>query len=116
MKRSWIQRLTLPVLAIVLVVMLPGCGGSSFKKDARRLKALCDVVRGYPVTEQQAICIGNVFGVKKKKGCPIEVDNPDTFAEPVYRVRESCTGLGVVVGASNGRVLALVSNDEILYR
>jgi hypothetical protein len=45
----------------------------------------------------------------------MEVDRPDGFGQPVYRVRESCNGLGAVVAESSGRVLAIVSGDEILY-
>jgi hypothetical protein len=109
------QRWAASVLALLLVGSLVGCGGSAIRKDAKQLKSKCDVVRGNPVSEEEARCIAKLFGIKDEKGCPMEVDRPDTFAEPVFRVRESCNGLGAVVAESTGRVLAIVSGDEILY-
>jgi len=109
--RRWVAA----VLALLLVGGLSGCGGSAIKKDTKRLKKKCDVVRGTPVSEEQARCIATLFGIKDEKSCPMEVDRPETFGQPVFRVRESCNGLGAVVAESSGRVLAIVSGDEILY-
>ena len=111
----WTQRLPAALLAMVLVAAPVGCGGSAYKKDARQLEKICDVVRGNPVDEGQAICIGRLYGIKKKRNCPIEVDSPGDFGVSVFRIRESCSGLGVIVAESSGRVLALVSNDEIIH-
>ena len=112
---SLLQRLSAPVLVVMLAAAVPGCGGSAIKKDTRLLKNMCSIVRGDPVSEEEARCIGKVYGIKNKKSCPLEVDRPGGFREPVYRVRESCNGLGVVVAESSGRVLAIVADDEILY-
>jgi len=109
------QRWAAAILALLLAGSLSGCGGSAIKKDAKQLKRKCDVVRGNPVSEEQARCIAKLFGIKDEKSCPMEVDRPDTFGQPVYRVRESCNGLGAVVAESSGRVLAIVSGDEILH-
>ena len=101
------------LLALALLAA-PGCG-SAVKKDVKRLKNKCNVVHGNPVSAEQARCIAGVFGIQEKKSCPAEVDRPTGFPEPVYRVRESCNGLGVVVAESSGRVLAIMRYDEILY-
>jgi hypothetical protein len=103
------------LLALTLAGAQAGCGGSAIKRDARRLEKKCDVVRGARVSERQARCIAELFGVEDKKGCPMEVDRPDGFGEPVFRVRESCNGLGAVIAEADGRVLAFVSGDDILY-
>jgi len=102
-------------LAALLVAALFGCGGSAVKKDTKRLKNKCDIVRGDPVSEKGARCIAELYGIKDKKTCPMEVDRPTDFPESVFRVRESCNGLGVIVAEANGRVLAIVAYDEILY-
>ena len=103
------------VLAALLVAALFGCGGSAIKRDTKRLKSKCNVVRGDPVAEEGARCIARLHGIQNKKSCPMEVDRPTDFPESVFRVRESCNGLGVIVAESNGRVLAIVAHDEILY-
>ena len=103
------------LLAALLVAALFGCGGSAVKKDTRRLKSKCNLVRGDPVSEQGARCIAGLYGIQNKKSCPMEVDRPADFPTSVFRVRESCNGLGVIVAESNGRVLAIVAYDEILY-
>ena len=103
------------VLAALLVAALFGCGGSAVKRDTKRLKSKCNVVRGDPVSEEGARCIAKLYGIQNKKNCPMEVDRPADFPESVFRVRESCNGLGVIVAESNGRVLAIVAYDEILY-
>ena len=113
--RSYLQRVSMPLLAALLVATLCGCGGSAFKKDTTRLKKRCDIVRGDPVSEENARCIARLYGVRNTKSCPMKVDRPDSFPRPVYRIRESCTGLGVVLAESSGRVLALVADDEILH-
>jgi len=103
------------VLAWLLIGSMSGCGGSAIKKDTKQLKKKCDVIRGNPVSEEQARCIAKLFGIEDEKSCPMEVDRPETFGQPVYRVRESCNGLGAIVAESSGRVLAIVSGDEILH-
>ena len=103
------------ILVALLVAALSGCGGSAVKKDTKRLKNKCDVVRGDPVSAEDARCIAKLHGIKDKKSCPMEVDQPADFPESVFRVRESCNGLGVIVAKANGRVLAIVAYDEILY-
>jgi hypothetical protein len=113
--RSFPERPSTPLLALVLAAALAGCGGSAIKRDTRRLHSRCDVVRGTAVSEEQARCIAKLYGVKDKKRCPVQVDRPHDFGASVYRIRESCNGLGVVVAESSGRVLALVAGDEILY-
>ena len=97
-----------------LLVAVAACGGSAIKKDAKRLKSRCDVVRGSAVTEDQARCIAGIYGVKNSKSCPMEVDRPDGFSGPVFRVLESCNGLGVIVEESSGRVLDIVARDVSL--
>jgi hypothetical protein len=103
-------------LALVapLFVAVVACGGSAVKKDAKRLKSRCDVVRGSAVTEDQARCIAGIYGVKHTKSCPMEVDRPVGFSGPVFRVLESCNGLGVIVEAESGRVLDIVARDVSL--
>lgn len=103
------------VLAALLVAALTGCGGSAVKQDTKRLKNKCDVVRGDPVSMEEARCIAKLHGIKDKQSCPVEVDRPADFRESVFRVRESCNGLGVIIAESSGRVLAIVAYDEILY-
>ena len=73
------------------------------------------MVRGSAVTEAQARCIAGIYGVKDKRSCPVEVDRPDGFSGPVYRVLESCNGLGVIVEESSGRVLDIVARDASLF-
>ena len=102
-------------LVAILLATLAGCGGSAVKKDVKRLKNKCDVVAGSSVSEEGARCIAKIYGIQNKKSCPMEVDRPDSFAQAVFRVRESCNGLGVVIAESNGRVVAIVAYDEILY-
>ena len=95
-------RLTLLSLAVAaLMVTWTGCGGSALKRDANKLKNKCGVVSGQPVTADEARCIAMLFGVKDKGSCPVEIDEPDEFSEPVYRVRESCNDLGVLVAKSS---------------
>ncbi len=113
--RLLLQRWSVPVLAVTLLAGIPACGGSAIKRDTKRLKNKCNIVRGDPVSEEQARCIGRLFGVKNRKRCPMRVDRPDSFPEPVYRVRENCDGLGIVIAASDGRVLAIVAGDDVLY-
>ncbi len=103
------------VLAALLVAAVVGCGGSAVKRDTKRLKSKCNVVRGDPVAEHGARCIARLYGIQDKQNCPMEVDRPADFRESVFRVRESCNGLGVIVAESNGRVLAIVAYDETLY-
>ena len=103
------------IFALLLTVAAGACGGSATKRDARRLENKCGVASGAAVTEDQARCIAEIYGVQHKKKCPMEVDRPDGFGGPVYRVRESCNGLGVVLLEANGRVVALVSGDEVLH-
>jgi hypothetical protein len=103
------------ILAVLAAAALSACGGSAVKRDAARLETRCDVVQGQAVTEEQARCIARLFGVVESERCPLEVDRPERFARPVFRVRESCSGLGVIVSEADGRVLALTSGDRILY-
>ncbi len=99
----------------MMFVAASGCGGSAVKRDTKRLKSKCKLVRGDPVSEEGARCIAKLYGIQNKKNCPMELDRPADFPESVFRVRESCNGLGVIVAESNGRVLAIVTYDEILY-
>ena len=100
----------------VLAASAVACGGSALKKDARRLKSKCDVVRGDPVSEEDALCIGKIYGIVERRDCPIEIERVDNFPVPAFRVVESCSGLAVIVAEPNGRVLALMSGDEIIHR
>jgi hypothetical protein len=104
-------RLFALTLAIVLIVTLTSCG-SALKRDAKRLKNKCDVVQGFPVSEQQARCIAQIYGIKQASGCPLEVDRSDDFGQPAFRIRESCSGVGVFVAESTGRVLAVLTGDD----
>jgi len=97
------------LLAAALLLAVYGCGGSAIKKDTRRLERKCGVVPGQPLAETQARCIGRLYGLQETKRCVTEVDRPAGFHEPVYRLRESCSGIGVVIAESDGRVLALES-------
>ena len=102
------------LLATLLVAGLAGCGGSAAKKDARRLGRKCGLVQGNPVTADDARCIARLWGLKSSDNCPIEVELIEGYAEPVYRVHE-CEGLGLLVSGSTGRVLAVVSGDDVVY-
>jgi hypothetical protein len=95
------------VLVVALLVTLASCG-SALKRDAKRLKNKCDVVQGNEVTEEQARCIAKIYGLEETKNCPLEIDRSDDFGAPAYRVRESCSGVGVFVAESTGRVLAIL--------
>ena len=115
MKRTGFAKGAGRLLAALLVAALFGCG-SAVKKDTNRLKSKCNLVPGDPVSEEGARCIAELYGIQNKKNCPMEVDRPTDFPASVFRVRESCNGLGVIVAESNGQVLAIVAYDEILYQ
>ena len=112
--RYSISRLPL-VLTATVTLVCGGCGGSAIKRDAKQLKSKCGVVQGQVVSEDQARCIARLHGVEEKRNCPLEVDRPEEFGEPVYRIRESCNGLGLVVSHTTGRVLAVVAGDDVVY-
>jgi hypothetical protein len=82
------------------------------KRDAKRLKSKCDVVQGTQVSEEQARCIAELYGIKHTKSCPMKVDRSDDFGQPAFRIRESCSGVGVFVSESTGRVLAVLTGDD----
>lgn len=104
-------RLFALILAIGLVATLTSCG-SAIKRDAKRLKSKCDVVQGTAVSEEQARCIAEIYGVKHKRSCPLEVDRSDDFGQLAFRIRESCSGVGIFVAESTGRVLAVLTGDD----
>lgn len=99
------------MLAIGLIATLASCG-SAIKRDAKRLKRKCDVVQGTEVSEEQARCIARLYGIKQTKSCPLEVDRTDDFGQPAFRIRESCSGVGVFVAESTGRVLAVLTGVD----
>ena len=104
------------VLCAVLALTCAACGGSALKRDAKQLKNKCGVVQGQVVSEEQARCIARLHGVEDKRSCPLEVDRPEDYGEPVYRIRESCNGLGLVVSHTTGRVLAVVAGGDVVYK
>jgi hypothetical protein len=99
------------MLVLALLATLASCG-SAVKRDARRLKSKCDVVQGTAVSEEQARCIARLYGIQGGNDCPLEIDRSDDFGKPAYRIRESCSGVGVFVAESTGRVLALLTGDD----
>lgn len=109
--RQSTERLFALTIAIGLVVALASCG-SAMKRDVKRLKSKCDVVQGSQVSEEQARCIAEIYGVKHKRSCPLEVDRSDDFGQPAFRIRESCSGVGIFVAESTGRVLAVLTGDD----
>jgi len=109
--RQSVGRLFALMLAIVSIATLASCG-SAMKRDAKRLKSKCDVVQGTQVSEEQALCIAEVYGVKHKQSCPLEVDRSNDFGQPAFRIRESCSGVGVFIAESTGRILAVLTGDD----
>lgn len=110
--RRWRAALVLP---LALALVLAGCFGSALKRDARRLRRQCDVVEGRPIDERQARCVARIYGIEDRDDCPMEVERPEGWGEPVFRVQESCLRLGVIIAASTGEVLAIVAGDDVLY-
>ena len=104
------------VSVAALAASIIACGGSAIKKDTRQLEKKCDIVRGDPVSEEDALCIGKIYGIIERRDCPIEIDRVDSFNVPAFRVLESCSGLAVIVAEPTGRVLALMSGEEIIHR
>ena len=113
--RAASKRLPALLLLTTLVAAVGACGGSATRKDTRRLKNKCGLVHGNPVSTEGARCIAKLWGIKDSKRCPMQVALIEGYPEPVYRAHESCSGLGVLVAGSTGRVLAMVSGDEVLY-
>jgi hypothetical protein len=109
--RQLAGRLFASMLAITVIATLTSCG-SAIKRDAKRLKSRCEVVQGTQVSEEQARCIAKLYGIKQTKSCPLEVDRSDDFGQPAFRIRESCSGVGVFVAESTGRVLAVLTGVD----
>ena len=108
------MRRALIVLGMAALLVTAGCGGSAAKKDARRLQDKCGVVQGRPISIEQARCVARLWGLEGTKSCPIEIEPLEGYPETVYRAHE-CGGLGLLLSGSTGRVLAVISGDEVVY-
>jgi hypothetical protein len=108
------MRRALIVVGMAALLATAGCGGSAAKKDARRLQGKCGVVQGNPISAEQARCIAQLWGLEGSNSCPIEVEPIEGYPETVYRAHE-CGGVGLLLSGSSGRVLAVLSGDEVVY-
>jgi hypothetical protein len=109
---------TLTLLLIVATALATSCAtGKKLGFDADAIRERCAVERGVELTEEQALCIAGLAGLKNKKKCPSEVSEATDPADgsPVYRVRESCAEVGLLIARADGRIVGVELGDSVAH-
>jgi hypothetical protein len=97
--------------ATLVAVALPSaaCFGRKLKFNEAKLAKRCGVTAGVRLTEDRALCIARLAGLRDTRKCPLEIagmpaeDRPDG----VYHVRESCGAVGLFITLEGGRVVGV---------
>jgi hypothetical protein len=105
------------VLFVAMVLAASCATGKKLGFDAAAIRERCAVERGVELTEEQALCIAALAGLKNKKKCPSEVSETTDPADgsPVYRVRESCAEVGLLIARADGRIVGVELGDSVAY-
>ena len=110
-------RPALPLLAGALALLLTtSCGGGKqLKFNPAAIRSKCDVMHGVELTEQQALCIAGLAGLKNKKKCPSEISESRDPADgaAAYLIRENCSEVALWIARASGRVVAVELGDAV---
>lgn len=101
-------------LALLLAWIAAGCAGPKLRTASdfkpKRARALCELREGRELTEEQALCIGRLAGLRLEAGEYTIREARSLSGESTWVIDEECSPhnpkcIGITVRSSDGMVL-----------
>jgi len=105
-----LARLVVVSILLAVCLALPSCtGGRPLKFDTERIAKKCSVDGTDEISQDQALCIAKLAGLKPSRNCPLDLREADLGDDevPVFVVHQICSGTGVSIDRASGKIVAV---------